>query len=146
MKRLPIALSFVLFLALCASLTYWLMQWTAPATRPLIMPVTVERALPSISAAANLFGGHADADAAATVSVQLSGIIMATRDVDSVAIIGVPGKPVRALRVKAEIIEGLTIKQIKPRSVVLVERGVEREVRLPDFAPSPDKAVSVPPK
>ena len=71
---------------------------------------------------------------------------MATRDVDSVAIIGVPGKPVRALRVKAEIIEGLTIKQIKPRSVVLVERGVEREVRLPDFAPSPDKAVSVPPK
>jgi general secretion pathway protein C len=144
MKRLPIALSFVLFLALCSSLTYWLMQWTAPATRPLIMPVTVERALPSISAAANLFGGHADA--AATVSVQLSGIIMATRDVDSVAIIGVPGKPVRALRVKAEIIEGLTIKQIKPRSVVLVERGVEREVRLPDFAPSPDKAVSVSPK
>jgi general secretion pathway protein C len=108
------------------------------------MPVTVERALPSISAAANLFGGHADA--AAIVSVQLSGIIMATRDVDSVAIIGVPGKPVRALRVKAEIIEGLTIKQIKPRSVVLVERGVEREVRLPDFAPSPDKAVSVSPK
>jgi general secretion pathway protein C len=144
MKRLPIALSFVLFLALCASLTYWLMQWTAPATRPLIMPVTVERALPSISAAANLFGGHADA--AATVSVQLSGSIMATRDVDSVAIIGVPGKPVRALRVKAEIIDGLTIKQIKPRSVVLVERGVEREVRLPDFAPSPDKAVSVSPK
>jgi len=144
MKRLPIALSFVLFLALCASLTYWLMQWTAPATRPLIMPVTVERALPSISAAANLFGGHADA--VATVSVQLSGIIMATRDVDSVAIIGVPGKPVRALRVKAEIIEGLTIKQIKPRSVVLVERGVEREVRLPDFAPSPDKAAVVSPK
>jgi general secretion pathway protein C len=144
MKRLPIALSFLLFLALCASLTYWLMQWTAPATRPLIMPVTVERALPSISAAANLFGGHADA--VATVSVQLSGIIMATRDVDSVAIIGVPGKPVRALRVKAEIIEGLTIKQIKPRSVVLVDRGVEREVRLPDFAPSPDKAVSVSPK
>jgi general secretion pathway protein C len=144
MKRLPIALSFLLFLALCASLTYWLMQWTAPATRPLIMPVTVERALPSISAAANLFGGHADA--AATVSVQLSGIIMATRDVDSVAIIGVPGKPVRALRVKAEIIEGLTIKQIKPRSVVLVDRGVEREVRLPDFAPSPDKAAVVSPK
>ena len=144
MKRLPIVLSFLLFLLLCASLTYWVLQWTAPVTRPLIAPVIAERALPNMSAAANLFGGHADA--IATVPVQLSGIIIANRDADSVAIIGVPGKPVRALGVKAEIIEGLTIKQIKPRSVVLDERGVEREVRLPDFAPSPDKAAVVSPK
>ena len=33
MKRLPLALSFLFFLALSASLTYWLVQWTAPAPR-----------------------------------------------------------------------------------------------------------------
>lgn len=133
MKRLPIMCSFFLFLALCASMTYWWLQWMAPTTRPLIAPVAAERALPTMAAAANLFGGNAEA--VATVQVQLSGIIMANRGGDSLAIIALPGKPARALRVNAEVIEGLVVKQINPRSVVLSEKGVDREVRLPEFAP-----------
>jgi general secretion pathway protein C len=135
MKRLPIIFSFLLFLALCASMTYWWLQWMAPATRPLIAPVAAERALPAMSAAANLFGGNTEA--VPTVQVQLSGIIMANRGADSLAIIALPGKPARALHVNAEVIEGLVIKQINPRNVVLSERGVDREVRLPEFAPRP---------
>ncbi len=107
----------------------------APATRPLIAPVAAERALPPMAAAANLFGGNAEA--VPTVEVQLSGIIMAKRGADSLAIIALPGKPARALRVNAEVIEGLVIKQINPRNIVLSERGVDREVRLPEFAPRP---------
>jgi general secretion pathway protein C len=135
MKRLPIIFSFLLFLALCASMTYWWLQWMAPATRPLIAPVAAERALPAMAAAANLFGGNPEA--VVTVQVQLSGIIMANRGADSLAIIALPGKPARALRVNAEVIEGLVIKQINPRNVVLSERGVDREVPLPEFAPRP---------
>jgi general secretion pathway protein C len=135
MKRLPVIASFLLFLMLCASITYWLLQWMAPSTRPLIVPMPVERALPEMSAAANLFGGNAEAISA--ISVQLSGIIMADRGADSVAIIALPGKPARSLHVNAEVIEGLVVKKINSRSVVLSERGVDREVRLPEFAAGP---------
>jgi general secretion pathway protein C len=135
MKRLPVISSFVLFLMLCASITYWILQWMAPATRPLIVPVPEERALPEMSAAANLFGGNAEAVSA--IAVQLSGIIMANRGADSVAIIALPGKPARSLHVNAEVIEGLVVKKINSRSVVLSERGVDREVRLPEFAAGP---------
>jgi general secretion pathway protein C len=135
MKRLPVIAGFLLFLMLCASITYWLLQWMAPSTRPLIVPMPVERALPEMSAAANLFGGNAEAISA--ISVQLSGIIMANRGADSVAIIALPGKPARSLHVNAEVIEGLVVKKINSRSVVLSERGVDREVRLPEFAAGP---------
>ena len=135
MKRLPVIASFLLFLMLCASITYWALQWMAPSTRPLIVPMPVERALPEMSAAANLFGGNAEAISA--ISVQLSGIIMANRGADSVAIIALPGKPARSLHLNAEVIEGLVVKKINSRSVVLSERGVDREVRLPEFAAGP---------
>jgi general secretion pathway protein C len=135
MKRLPVIASFLLFLMLCASITYWVLQWMAPSTRPLIVPMPVERALPEMSAAAILFGGNAEAISA--ISVQLSGIIMANRGADSVAIIALPGKPARSLHVNAEVIEGLVVKKINSRSVVLSERGVDREVRLPEFAAGP---------
>ena len=37
----------------------------------------------------------------------------------------------------AEVIEGLVVKKINPRGVVLSERGVDREVLLPEFAKGP---------
>lgn len=132
MKRLPMMSSFLLFLTLCASVTYWLMQWMAPATRPLVMPAQAERALPAMSASTNLFGGTTEVVSA--IPVQLKGIIRAARPSDSVAIIGLEGKPARALRVNAEVANGIVIKQINARGVVLSDHGVEREVRLPQFS------------
>jgi len=129
MKRLPVIASFLLFLMLCASITYWLLQWMAPSTRPLIVPMPVERALPEMSAAANLFGGNAEAISA--ISVQLSGIIMANRGADSVAIIAIEGNPSRSLHTNDELGKGLVIKEIKATSVVLSTPAGKQEVALP---------------
>lgn len=131
MKRLPLLSSFLLFLMLCASVTYWALQWMAPATRPLVVPTQAERALPAMSAAANLFGGTSEVVSA--IPVQLRGIIRAARPNESVAIIALEGKPARALRVNAEVANGIVIKEINVRGVVLSDHGVEREVRLPQF-------------
>lgn len=132
MKRLPLLSSFLLFLMLCASVTYWALQWMAPATRPLVVPTQAERALPAMSAAANLFGGTSEVVSA--IPVQLRGIIRAARPNESVAIIALEGKPARALRVNAEVANGIVIKEINVRGVVLSDHGVEREVRLPQFS------------
>jgi general secretion pathway protein C len=132
MKRLPLLSSFLLFLMLCASVTYWVLQWMAPATRPLVVPTQAERALPAMSAAANLFGGTSEVVSA--IPVQLRGIIRAARPNESVAIIALEGKPARALRVNAEVANGIVIKEINVRGVVLSDHGVEREVRLPQFS------------
>ena len=129
MKRLPIISSFLLFLTLCASITYWLLQWMAPATRPLIAPVPVERAMPEMTAAANLFGGNVEA--VSTIAVQLSGIIMANRGADSVAIIAIEGNPSRSLHINDELRSGLVIEEIKTTSVVLSSSAGKQEVSLP---------------
>ena len=110
MKRLPLLCSFILFILLCASVTYWVLQWTAPATRALQVRAPSEPTLPDIAAAAQLFGG---ASAAATVTpLQLSGIIYASKASERVAIITSDAKPARALGMNAEVAPGIIIKQI----------------------------------
>lgn len=132
MQRAPVILSFLLFLLLCASVAYWLLQWLAPAPRPLAAPPQAERAPPPVASAANLFGGRAQG--VGSTNVQLRGIIRAGRGDGSVAIIAAEGKPVRALRIDGEVLPGLTVKEINARTVVLSERGTERELTLPAFA------------
>ena len=132
MKRLPLFTSFLLFLALCGSLAYWLLQWMAPDTRPLVMPAPVEPAPPAMSAASNLFGGTAEL--VVSTPIQLKGIIRAANPRDSVAIIAIEGKPARALRVNAEVMSGLVIKQINSNSVVLADQAGKREIPLPAFS------------
>jgi general secretion pathway protein C len=132
MQRAPAVIAFLLFLALCASIAYWLLQWMAPPPRPVAAPPQAARALPPVAAAANLFGGGAKA--AGMANVQLKGIIRAASPQDSSAIIAVEGKPARALQANAEVTSGLTVKAIHARSVVLSDRGAERELSLPAFA------------
>jgi general secretion pathway protein C len=128
MKRLPIMSSFLLFLMLCASVTYWLMQWMAPATRPLVMPAQAERALPEMSAAANLFGGSTEA--ANPQGVKLTGIIHTKSANESIAIISLEGKPTRELKVGAEVSSTLVLKTIDTYSIVLLNNGVEQRISL----------------
>jgi len=135
MKRLPTLTSFIMFLLLCASITYWLLQWMAPATRPLVIPAQAERALPNMSAAANLFGGITEVVSA--VPIQLKGIIQSAKTSESVAIIVLEGKPARFLTVNAEVSSGITIKEINARSIVLDDHGAEREVTLQQFVAKP---------
>ena len=130
-KRLPALLSLLLFLALCASLAYWLLQWLAPPPRPVAAPPVAERKPPPLAAAANLFGGNPQGSSLA--SVQLRGIIRSGRAGDSVAIIAAEGKPPRALRIDAEVLPGIQVKAINARTVVLSDKGAERELSLPEF-------------
>lgn len=132
MKRLPAVLAFVIFLALCASLAYWLLQWLAPPARPVAAPPVAQGRPPPLSSAAHLFGGSAQG--AALASVQLRGVIRSGRAGDSVAIIAAEGKPARALHVDGEVLPGVLVKEIHARTVVLSEKGAERELTLPAFA------------
>lgn len=142
MQRAPAIASFLLFLLLCASIAYWLLQWLAPPPRPVAAPPQAERAMPPVAAAANLFGGHQQG--AGMANVQLRGIIRAGSSKGSVAIIAAEGKPARALGVDAEVLPGLTVKQITARGVVLSDRGAERELALPAFAAQESAMANVP--
>lgn len=132
MKRLPVVFSFLLFLALSATLAYWLVQWTAPAPRPVSAPPKSERTIRPISAADSLFGGHSAGSNIA--NVQLRGVVYSGSLSDSVAIVAVEGKRPRTFTVNSEIIPGLFVKEILNKTVVMSEKGVERELSLPAFA------------
>lgn len=142
MQRTPAIASFLLFLLLCASIAYWVLQWLAPPPRPVAAPPQADRALPPVTAAANLFGGHQQG--AGMANVQLRGIIRTGNAKNGVAIIAAEGKPARALGVNAEVLPGLTVKQITAHGVVLSDRGAERELALPAFAAQESAMANVP--
>ena len=85
MKRLPELLALVLFLGLCASLTYWILHVVTPPPRAVTAPPRAVQAPPSHSAAAGLFGGQGSTNG--MTKVQLRGVIMAGRPSESVAIL-----------------------------------------------------------
>ena len=132
MKRLPVVFSFLLFLTLSATLAYWIVQWTAPAPRAVSAPPKSERTMAPVSAAASLFGGRSPGSTIA--NVQLRGVVHSGSSSDSVAIIAVEGKPPRALTVNSELTPGVIVKEILNKTVVVSEKGVERELSLPAFA------------
>ncbi len=140
MKRLPVVFSFLLFLALSATLAYWLVQWTAPAPRAVSAPPKSERTISPVSAAASLFGGRSPGSTIA--NVQLRGVVHAGSSSGSVAIIAVEGKPPRALTVNSEITPGVIVKEILNKTVVVSEKGVERELSLPAFAAQESNAIA----
>ncbi len=143
MQRAPLIASFLLFLLLCASAAYWLLQWLAPEPRPVAAPPQAERSLPPVAAASTLFGGRAQSGGMG--AVQLRGIIRSGRPSGSVAILTAEGQPARALPVDAEVAPGLRIKEIKARTVVLSEHGVERELSLPEFVAQEGGTLSLQP-
>ena len=140
MKRLPVVFSFLLFLALSATLAYWLVQWTAPVPRVVSAPPKGERTMPPISAADSLFGGRSAGSSIA--NVQLRGVVRSGSLSDSVAIVAVEGKRPRTFTVNSEIIPGVIVKEILNKTVVVSEKGVERELSLPAFAAQESNAIA----
>jgi general secretion pathway protein C len=130
MKRWPLVASFVLFIALCASLAYWAMQFFKPPVRPVAAPPPSVQAPPNIDAAASLFGGKGSTAVAS--NFQLKGVIMAGTAADSVAILVADGKPAQAVRANAEVMPGVKVKEVNRRYVVLSDNGVEKRVELPE--------------
>jgi general secretion pathway protein C len=131
MKRWPLLTSFVLFIALCVSATYWGMQLLKPPARPVAAPPPAVQAPPDPRAAAVLFGGRQGPVAIAT-NYQLRGVVSSGTSGESVAILSADGKPPEAVRANREFQPGVVIKEVHPRYVLLQENGVMKRVELLD--------------
>ncbi|HEX2530345.1 MAG TPA: type II secretion system protein N [Burkholderiaceae bacterium] len=143
MKRLPRIAVFVLFIALCVSVAYWAMQLFKPPLRPVAAPSQSPRAEARPDAAAALFGGRA-AGMTAAGNFELKGVVVAGRPGESVAIIAASGKPAKALGIDAEVVPGVTIKEVHRQYVLLSEGGVTRRVDLPESAKSQSQITTAP--
>lgn len=129
-RRWPLLVSFVLFLALCASLAAWTVQWSKPAPRPVAAAPTTEPAVTvQLASASSLFGARKPT-APATANYALKGVIVAPTTDHGMAIIAVDGKPAQALRVGADVVPGVSVKEVHPQFVLLSERGADRRVEL----------------
>lgn len=139
MNRWPLVASFILFIALCASIAYWGMQLFKPPLRPVAAPPRAAKTEVNPEAAAALFGGRGSKAAVAS-NFQLKGVIMSGTARDSVAILSAEGKPEQAIRVGMEVMPGVTVKEVHREYVLLSEDGVAKRVELPEAAeaqPSP---------
>jgi len=134
MKRWPILVSFVLFVGLCASATFWSMQLFKPVVRPVAFPKPSARTEVSTEGALGLFGGRA-APAAVASNFQLHGVVVAKNPLESVAILAADNKPAEAVRNNSEVMPGVTVKEVHPQYVLLSDGGVMKRVELPDSAP-----------
>ena len=130
MKRMPLITSFILFIALCISAAYWALQLFKPPLRAVAAPPQAIQPAPSLDAAASLLGGHSHSVVAS--NFQLKGVVVASNPADSVALLAVNGKPAQAIRTNAEVVPGITVKEVNRRYVLLSENGVIKRVDLPE--------------
>ncbi|MFA6062995.1 MAG: type II secretion system protein N [Gallionella sp.] len=130
MKHLPMMTSFVLFIALCASLAYWAMQIFKPKVRDVAVPALIAGSAPKLDAAAGLFGGHLNTAIAS--NYQLIGVIFASDPDESVAILVTDGKPAQAIRTHREVAPGVTLNEVNRHHVLLSEGGVVKRIELPE--------------
>ena len=131
-ERLPNAVSFLFFVGIWMSLSFWFQQWLSPPKQVVELMPVAEQSMPPLASAANLFGGSEQTSMLA--NVQINGVIRSNSSKDSVVIITADGGPSRALRLNSEIMPGIVIKSINSRSVIVAGKGAEREIALPAFA------------
>lgn len=136
MKRLPLVMSFILFIALCASAAYWAMQFWRPAVRPMapVQEVAVETLSPD--AAAGLFGGRPAAVGVAT-NFELRGVVVADNSHESVAILSANGKPAQAVGVNTDFQPGVQVREVHRSYILVSDGGVVKRVPLPEVADTP---------
>ena len=130
MKRLPGLTSFVLFVALCAASAYWAMLLFKPAVRPVAAPPQASQPAIGVEAALGLFGGNASVAVAS--NFQLKGVVVSDVERESVAILSADGKPAQAIAVGAEVMPGVSVKEVHAQYVLLSDAGVIKRVELPE--------------
>ena len=135
-KRLPVVTSFVLFLLLCASTTYWVLEFVKPPQRPLAAVVPTASNDVPLEAAAGLFGGSTVKVAMAS-NFQLKGVVVAGNAGESIAIVVANGKPPQSVRINTEVQPGVVIKEVHGQYVLLAERGVTRRIDMQELAKNP---------
>jgi general secretion pathway protein C len=126
MKRLPLLATVLALVALSASIAYWLMQLNPPPGRPLANAPVAVVPPPSVDAAATLFGGQI---ATAVISnYVLTGVI--SSGAQGVAIIVADGGAPKALKIGRELAPGVTLNEVYPRYVTLLDNGITKRIDL----------------
>ncbi len=133
MKRLPVLLSFIIVLALSASLAYWAMQLLKPPERPIAMTQVQNAAPANLQAAAGLFGGQSVSNAAS--NYRLTGVIAAgdshrSAGRRSAAIMVIDGKAPQAVPVGRAVAPGVLLTEVHPKYVLLSDGGAIKRVDL----------------
>ena len=126
MKRLPLLATVLALIALSASIAYWLMALNPPPQRPIAPAPLAVVPPPSVDAAATLFGGQVAA--AVVTNYVLTGVISSGRQ--GVAIIVADGGAPKALKIGREVAPGITLSDVYPRYVMLLDNGISKRIEL----------------
>ena len=130
MKRLPVVLTFLMFVALCVSLSFWGMYLFKPQARPVAAAVQQGSYEPGTGQWGAVFGVSQTAQASSS-NFQLKGIVLAKREGESLAIVSANGRPAQAVAMNKELSPGVVLKEVHPQYVVIAESGVMHRVELP---------------
>ena len=130
-SRISLILSFVLFIVLCATTSFWVLQFMQPPARKISAPPSI-KPVADVESVASLFGGAL----AVNTNYQLKGIVLANPESQSGAIISVDGKPSQAFRVNAELAPGVKLTEVHAGYIMISDKGVSKRVDLPDAKPS----------
>ncbi|MFZ6680725.1 type II secretion system protein N [Undibacterium sp. Tian12W] len=130
MKRLPVLVTFIVFVALCASLSFWALRLFKPQARAVAAGFQQNSYEPGTGQWGGIFGNSQVAQAAAT-NYQLKGIVLAKRTEKSLAIISANGKPALAVAMDKEVAPGVILKEVHEQYVMVSESGIMRRVELP---------------
>ncbi len=127
---LPRLASLVLFVALCALVTHWILAFGAMRTIPVPKSARVAQIeAVETGAVATLFGGSAQSGVR---DVQLIGVVA---DLDGVgpaaAILSLDGGPPKAVRAGASLSPQIRLAEIHGRKIVIERNGVRQEIALP---------------
>ena len=125
-QRLPLLATVLALIALSASIAYWLMALNPPPQRPIANVAVAALPPPGVDAAATLFGGQV---ATAVVSnYVLTGVIASGSQ--GVAIIVADGGAPKALKIGREVAPGITLNEVYPRYVTLLDNGISKRIDL----------------
>ncbi len=128
MPTLPRLLSFLLFIALCMSLAWWLMPLFSPAPRTLSAPPSSPFGAPNLSTASALLGGQTSL--ASNNQYQLTGIVRAQDTRDSVAILSSAGQPAMSVKIGTKIASEMSVSEIHADYVLLDDHGQTKRIAL----------------
>jgi general secretion pathway protein C len=124
-------LSLIALAIFCATLTWWIVTLTSHQSAPL--PAAAAGRAPSVELAATLFGGQLQRKE--NQDVRLFGILALQHG--AAAIVSYGGEPARAISLGGPLTPGVTVKEVRTRSIIIDRKGTRSEVFLPPNAPGP---------
>ena len=136
MKRMPLLVSFFVFILLCMSFSYWGMQVFKPKVRSVVAPSAATSFEPEVGQWGTVFGQNPVAQITAS-NYQLKGIVLANQQSDSAAIISKDGKPEQTMAVSRELSPGIVLKEVHDTYILIAESGITKRVDLPPMQTLP---------